>query len=119
MKLTKLLILFLFLSLKGFSQSPSPFTLKYDKTEFCAGVNEYSLPQIFGARGELIPIVWVKNFTFTYTKKNINSNLAIDINGKLDLSKSSEGEYVVFINHARDNALLKLASLNITVKKCK
>lgn len=119
MKCTKLLILFLFLSFKGFSQQMQLFTLKYDKIEYCAGINEFALAKIYTIKGDVIPSEFTRGFKFTYTKQSGNGVLSLDENGKLDLSKCSEGNYTIFFNDVLEGKLTKPASFNIVIKKCK
>jgi len=118
MKLTKLLIFFLFLSLKGFSQQPQLFTLKYDKSEYCAGINEFALAKIYTIKGDLIPSVFTKPFKFTYSKLSGSGVLSLDANGKLDLTNCSEGNYTIFLNDGLEGKLTKPASFNIVIKNC-
>lgn len=119
MKLTKLLILFLFLSFKGISQQPQLFNFKYDKSEYCAGVNEIVQAKIYTIKGDLIPSAFTKPFKFTYTKISENGVLSLDSNGKLDLSNCSEGNYTIFLNDGFEGKLTKTASFNIVIKNCK
>jgi len=97
MKLTKLLILFLFLSLKGFSQQTPSYTLKYDKTEFCAGTSLIANPIFLNNRGEVVNHVFAQVSNFRYTKKTGNGKLVLSADGNIDLSKSDAGEYQIFI----------------------
>jgi len=95
MKLIKLLILFLFLSLKGFSQQNPTFTFKYDKAEYCAGSNTFANPQIFNDKGELLNRILYSSAKFKYSIKSGNGKLTIDEMGKIDIIKSDVGEYVI------------------------
>jgi len=98
MKLTKLIILFLLLSLKGFSQQAPSYTLKYDKTEFCAGSNEFAKLMILNSEGVLMGSEFYKSIKIYYNKINGKDVLSIDENGTIDLSKSYIGIYSVKFN---------------------
>lgn len=95
MKLTNLLILFLLLSLKGFSQQAPSYTLKYDKTEFCAGANAFSNPIVMNDKNEILSGIILKHSRFSYTIISGVGKLSIDENGKIDQSKSDVGKYLV------------------------
>ena len=97
MKLTKLLILFLFLSLKGFSQQAPSYTFKYDKTEFCAGTNGFSTLSILNDKNEILSGPILRHAKFSYTTISGNGILKIDENGKIDQNKSDAGKYIVEI----------------------
>ena len=100
MKLIKLLILFLFLSLKGFSQQAPSYTLKYDKTEFCAGSNAFANLSIFNSKGELMGPDFFKKIRINYKKIDGEGIplLSMDEKGTIDLSKSNIGIYSVKFN---------------------
>jgi len=119
MKLTKLFILFFFLSLKGFSQQPQLFTLNYDQTSYCAGVSEFAIAKVYTNKGELMPSKLLQHFIFTYTKQSGNGIIILDESGKLDLSKSTEGNYTIFLNDGLEGKLTKPASFNIVIRNCK
>jgi len=95
MKLTKLLILFLFLSLKGFSQQTPSYTLKYDKTEFCAGLITFCNPSIYNKKGEILKGEALKHIKFIFLNKQGNGKLSINDMGVIDISKSDIGNYNV------------------------
>ena len=78
MKLTKLLILLLLLSLEGFTQKPS-YTLKYDKAEFCAGSNGFSNPIIINnVNKEILTGPILRHSFFSFSKISGNGILKID-----------------------------------------
>jgi hypothetical protein len=114
MKLIKLLILFLFLSFKGFSQTAPSYTLKYDKTEFCAGLNEFSNPIITNSKGEIINEYIIKKLKFNYIKLAGEGVLELTTDGKINLSKSDIGSYQIFFFF-----IFNKVSFNIIVKDCK
>jgi len=119
MKLTKLLILFLFLSLKGFSQSPSPFTLKYDKTEFCAGSNEYANPIITNSKSEIAKGTILSKVKYSFIQISNGGHLTIDGFGKVDISKSDIGSYLINSVIELPTANVRLEPFKIIIKACK
>jgi hypothetical protein len=120
MKLTKLLILFLFLSLKAFSQqntneSNTPkFTLKYTNNVFCYGSVGESKPTVLNSKGEIIATEILQSVNFSHVAISGLGNLTIDSNGVVNQQKSDVGIYSV---------ILKIGNLSssytINVKKCK
>jgi len=119
MKLTKLLILFLFLSLKGFSQQTPSYTLKYEKIEFCAGINEFAKPIILNSKGEVIEKVNTSGIYFSIVKVSGEGNLVVDKYGVIDISKSNSGSYKVILNTAVGTAIVSVSLFDIKVKNCK
>ena len=112
MKLTKLLILFLLLSFKGFSQTKSPITLSYNISEFCAGNNGFLNP-IITNNGEIVTSEYLKGFKFTYSKVSGEGILEINSNGVINQNKSSHGLYIIY---AQINAIK--ISFNLKVNNC-
>ena len=101
MKQTNLLILLLFLSLKGISQqkpseSKNPkFTLKYSTNEFCYGSMGELKPIVLNNKGEIMDTEILKSGDFSYVKIAGLGNLMIDSNGIVDRQKSEIGIYSV------------------------
>jgi hypothetical protein len=112
MKLTKLLILFLFLSLKGFSQTKSLITLSYNISEFCAGINGFLNP-VITLDSKIINSEDLKVFRFKYNNLSGEGNLVINSNGVIDQSKTNPGSYTIY---AYVNAIE--ISFNLKVNKC-
>jgi hypothetical protein len=119
MKITKLLILFLLLSLKGFSQQAPSYTLKYEKIEFCAGSNEFAKPIILNSKGEVIEKVNTSGIYFSIIKVLGEGNLVVDKYGVIDIRRSNSGSYKVIINTAIGTAIVRISSFDIKVKNCK
>ena len=114
MKLTKLLILFLLLSLKGFSQQVPVYSFKYDKTEFCAGSNGFSSLLILNDKNEVLSGPILKHAKFSYSTISGNGILKIDENGKIDQNKSDAGKYIVEIKFSGI-----LEKITITINNCR
>jgi hypothetical protein len=112
MKLTKLLILFLFFSLKGFSQQASSYTLKYDKTEFCAGLNSLEKPIIIDQDGKIITSK-IFYSVYSYTNKSGIGKLIIDKDGIIDLSKSEIGIYSILFQRGSNSS-----TFIVNIKSC-
>ena len=112
MKLTKLITVFLFLSLKGFSQTKPPFTLNYNISEFCAGSNGFLNPKIT-LNGKIINSEELKAFEFKYKKLSGEGNLIINSNGVIDQSKTNPGSYIIY-THVNAVEI----SFNLKVNNC-
>jgi len=114
MKLTKLLILLLLLSLKGFSQQNPTFTLKYDKTDFCAGSNAFANLKIYNVTGNLVQSDFLKKIKIYYKNIYVEGKLSIDEKGNIDLLKSNVGSYLVKFNYGTS-----IFSTQINLINCK
>lgn len=112
MKLTKLLIFFLLLSFKGFSQQTSSYTLKYDKTEFCAGSNVFANLKIYNGTGDLVQSDFLKKINIYYKNINGEGKLSIDAKGNIDLLKSNVGSYLVQFNYGTSIFSTKVNLIN-------
>ena len=105
MKLFKLLILCLLLSLKGFSQqnptvSKNPkFTLKYTNNEFCYGSNGVLKPSFTTYSGQIIEGEILNLFNFSYSIVLGQGKLDINSKGEINQSKSDIGEYLVTVKY--------------------
>ena len=119
MKLTKLLILLLFLSLKWFSQQAPIYTLKYDKTEFCAGSNEFANPTITNSKSEVLKGTILSKVKYSYTQISNSGHLTIDGFGKVDISKSDIGAYLINSVIELPTQNVSLESFKIIIKACK
>jgi hypothetical protein len=119
MKLTRLLILFLFLSLKGFSQqnpaeSKNPkFTLKYSTNEFCFGSYGELKPIVLNNKGEIMKTEILKSGDFSYVKISGLGNFIIDSDGIINQQKSDVGTYSVSMRLGNYTS-----TINFNVKKC-
>ena len=113
-KCTKLFFLFLLLSFKGFSQQAPIYTIKYERTEFCAGVNAFSNPIITNSKGEIMPLDFTKKVKLHYIKIKGEGVLSIDEKGGIDLLKSDVGIYAIQFNYGTS-----IISTNINLIKCK
>ena len=119
MKCTKLFILFLLLSLKGFSQqnptvAKNPkFTLKYTSNEFCFRTMGESKPTVLNNKGEIIEAEILKSGNFSYVKISGQGNLIMDANGVVDHQKSDIGIYSVSLKLSTYTS-----SIIFNVKKC-
>jgi hypothetical protein len=119
MKLTKFLILFLLLSLKGFSQanpteSKNPkFTLKYSNNEFCFGSNGELKPIVLNVKGELMDTEILKSGDFSFVKISGLGNFIMDSNGIVNKQKSDIGTYSVSLKLGQYTS-----TINFNVKKC-
>jgi hypothetical protein len=100
MKITNLLILFLFLSLKGFSQENSPvksyLKISYGKTEICVTSGGVITPVIMNNNNQIIPKEVLRNAIYTYIKESGDGKLEINKEtGEINIEKSNLGTYLI------------------------
>jgi hypothetical protein len=119
MKLTKILILFLILSLKGYSQqnpteSKNPkFTLKYSTNQFCYGSVGELKPTLTYNDGKIIEGKILNDVIISFSRILGQGKLDINTKGEINQSKSDIGEYLVIVKFGNYSS-----SINFKVKKC-
>lgn len=100
MKQLKLLALFLFLSLIGFSQESSPIKpslkLSYGKTEVCITTGGVLTPIIVNNKNQIIPKEVTRDAEYTYSREFGYGKLEINKEtGEIYIEKTNVGTYLI------------------------